>query len=72
MTNQPDLVGIPEIAERLRVARRTVITWRYTHKRHPPKPPWEPFPEPRQFISARPVWDWPEIEQWAKTTGRLQ
>lgn len=72
MTTQVDLVGIPEVAERLGVSRRTVITWRYLHKRRPPRPPWEPFPQPRQIVSGRPVWDWAEVEQWAKTTGRLQ
>jgi hypothetical protein len=71
MNDQVDLVGVPEIAERLGVPRRSVITWRYTHRRRPPKPPWQPFPEPRLVVSGRPVWDWAEVERWAKMTGRL-
>lgn len=65
-----DLVGIPEVAKRLRVSRRTVTSWRYRHKRNP-HPPWQPFPEPRQIVSGRPVWDWATVHAWAKATGRL-
>ena len=70
MTNQQNLVGIPEIASRLGVSRRTVSTWRYRHK-NPPGPPRAPFPDELMLVSGRPVWDWAKVEQWAKTTGRL-
>jgi predicted DNA-binding transcriptional regulator AlpA len=65
-----DLVGIPEIAERLGVARRTVVAWRYRHRRRPVKPPWRPFPEPLS-LTGRPVWRWADIEEWAQATGRV-
>jgi predicted DNA-binding transcriptional regulator AlpA len=68
---QQDLVGIPEIASRLGVSRRTVATWRYRHQ-NPPSPPRAPFPPEFMVVSGRPVWDWAEVEQWAKTTGRIR
>jgi predicted DNA-binding transcriptional regulator AlpA len=70
MTDNLDLVGIPEIAERLGVARRTVVAWRYRHRRRPVKRPWLPFPEPFS-LGGRPVWQWTDIERWAQATGRL-
>lgn len=70
MADGRDLVGIPEIAERLGVARRTVVAWRYRHHRRPIKPPWLPFPEPFS-IGGRPIWRWSDIEEWARATGRL-
>ncbi len=71
MSDQQDLVGIPEIAERLSKSRRTVIAWRYRAK-NPPPPPWEPFPTELMLVSGRPIWDWTDVEAWAKRTGRLQ
>jgi hypothetical protein len=57
------LVGAVEIADRLGVARPQVIyTWR---KRHPD------FPEPVSHLSIGYVWNWPDVERWAKATGRL-
>jgi hypothetical protein len=70
MGDRLDLVGIPEIAARLGVPRRTVITWRYRHK-NPPAPPWQPFPAQFMIVSGRPVWRWEDVEAWAKETGRL-
>ncbi len=71
MSAQLDLVGVPEIAERLGVSRRTVITWNY-RRRLPLRPPWQPFPEPLKTISGRPAWDWADVETWARLTGRLR
>ncbi len=71
MGDVPDLVGIAEIAARLGVSRRTVASWRYRHKR-PPKPPWQPFPEPFGHPGGHPVWQWADVDAWAKATGRLK
>ena len=56
------LVGAAEIAERLGVKRSTVVhDWR---RRHPA------FPEPVARLRAGLVWAWPDVEKWAKSTGR--
>lgn len=57
------LVGTAEIAERLGVAQpETVHSWRRRH---------ESFPVPVATLSIGLVWYWPEVERWAKATGRL-
>lgn len=56
-----DPVGAVEIAERLGVARATVDQWRQRRI----------LPAPRWTVGGRPAWEWPQIEQWAKVTGRL-
>ena len=55
-------VGAAEIAERLGVRAQTVHTWRQRKL----------MPEPRWTVSGQPAWDWVEIEEWAKRTGRLR
>ena len=58
------LVGAREIAERLG-SKRTV----YVHdlrRRHPD------FPAPVAKLSAGLVWDWEEVEKWARATGRIK
>jgi hypothetical protein len=58
-----DLVGAAEIAERLHVARPQVVhEWRRRHV---------DFPAPIATLSQTHVWVWPEVEQWARKTGRL-
>lgn len=58
-----DLVGAAEIAERLGLAHpQTVHTIR---RRHPD------FPEPVARLKTAMVWNWPDVERWAKSTGRL-
>jgi predicted DNA-binding transcriptional regulator AlpA len=58
------LVGAAEIAERLGVKRSTVVhDWR---RRHPD------FPEPVATLKTAMVWAWPDIERWARSTGRLK
>ena len=57
------LVGAAEIAERLGVARPQVVhEWRRRHT---------DFPEPVARLRQALVWAWPDVEQWARRTGRL-
>ena len=57
-----DLVGAAEIAERLGLAQvQTVHTWR---RRHPD------FPEPVARLKQALIWSWPDVDTWARTTGR--
>ncbi len=58
-----ELVGAAEIAERLGITEpRTVHLWR---RRYPDFPP--PVAQLRQAL----VWAWPDVERWARSTGRL-
>jgi len=57
------LVGAAEIARRLHVRRPQVVhTWR---RRFPD------FPEPVVRLDLGLVWYWPDVERWAKRTGRV-
>ncbi len=57
------LVGVTEIARRLGVkAASRVHDWR---RRYPD------FPEPVAKLAMGLVWYWPEVEKWARKTGRL-
>src|SRR5262245_23657937 len=55
-------VGGAEIAQRLGVRAQTVHTWRQRKL----------MPRPRWTVSGLPAWDWNEIEDWARRTGRLK
>lgn len=58
-----DLVGAHEIAQRLGVARPQVIhEWRRRH---------QDFPEPIAALKTALIWDWSDVEVWAKSTGRI-
>lgn len=58
-----DLVGTAEIARRLGVAMpEVVVKWRH---RYPD------FPEPVAQLERALVWAWPDVERWARRTGRL-
>ncbi len=58
-----DLVGAAEIAERLSLAHpQTVHAWR---SRYPE------FPQPVAKLKQAMVWAWPDVEAWARATGRL-
>lgn len=64
-TNQ--LVGSGEIAERLESRISTVHWWRRND---------ETFPRPVAVLgpsTGRPtyIWSWPDVETWARRTGRL-
>lgn len=57
------LVGAAEIAARLGVKRPQVVhDWRRRH---------EDFPEPVAHLRQALVWYWPDVERWARATGRL-
>lgn len=58
-----DLVGAAEIAERIGVAHAQTV--HNLRKRHPD------FPEPVAKLRQAMVWAWPDVERWAKATGRL-
>ena len=58
-----DLVGAAEIAERLGLAQvQTVHTWRRRY---------EDFPEPVAQLRQALIWSWPDVREWARTSGRL-
>ena len=58
-----ELVGAAEIARRLGSSRPQVVhAWRRRH---------DDFPEPVATIDKVLVWHWPDVEAWAKATGRL-
>jgi len=57
------LVGAAEIAERLGISHPTTIhMWR---KRYPD------FPAPIAQLSQAMIWNWPDVERWARKTGRI-
>lgn len=59
-----DLVDSLAIADRLNMADTTAVL--NLARRH------EDFPEPVAIFGGRVrVWVWPEVEGWAKATGRL-
>lgn len=56
------IVGAAEIAQRLGVARGVVGDWRRRY---------DDFPEPVASLTMGHVWNWPDVERWARDTGRL-
>jgi hypothetical protein len=61
MPKDCDPVGTDDIADRLGVKRQTVAMWRYRKL----------LPDQEWTVSGRPAWNWPDIEKWARETGRL-
>jgi hypothetical protein len=57
-----DPVGAVEIASRLRVRRDTVDQWRLRDLG---------FPEPKWKVGGRPAWNWSDVREWARASGRL-
>jgi hypothetical protein len=55
-----DPVGALEIGERLDARPQTVAQWHFRGL----------LPPPRWTVSGRPAWNWPDIERWARVTGR--
>lgn len=62
-----DPVGLVEIAASLGVERKTVSQWHWRSKRGDLP---VPMPDPRWTVSGAPAWHWPDIEKWARDTGR--
>jgi len=58
------LVGAHEIADRL--------GWSHAQSVHTIRKRHADFPEPIARLKTAMVWDWREVEAWAKQTGRLQ
>ena len=59
-----DLVGAREIADRLGVRQASMVHhWRRRHA---------DFPVPVVTLHAGHFWLWPEVERWARATGRLK
>jgi predicted DNA-binding transcriptional regulator AlpA len=56
-----ELVGVAEIAERLGVGTSVVHDWTRRHT---------DFPSPVLTLRMGFVFAWPEVERWAKKTGR--
>jgi hypothetical protein len=57
-----ELVGAAEIAERLGVAHvETVHVWRRRHA---------DFPKAVVKLRQAMIWYWPDVEKWARRTGR--
>jgi predicted DNA-binding transcriptional regulator AlpA len=52
----PDLAGLAEIAEMLRITKRTA--WNYTKRAD--------FPEPLDRLASGPVWRRADVEAWGK------
>jgi hypothetical protein len=58
-----DLVSAHEIADRLHVGRPSVVhDWRYRALE---------FPAPVTVLGSVLVWLWPDVEAWARETGRI-
>ena len=57
-----DPVGTLEIAQRLGVRQQTVAMWKLRGL----------LPAPAWSVSGNPAWDWPDIERWARDSGRLK
>lgn len=58
-----DLVGAAEIAERLSLSHPQNV---HTMRRR-----YADFPDPVATLRQAMVWNWPDVERWAKSTGRL-
>ena len=57
------LVGASEIAKRLGLkTRQSVHVWRQRY---------DDFPEPVLRLDMGLVWNWPDVERWAKKAGKL-
>ena len=56
-----DLVGVAEIAKRLGVGTSVVHDWQRRH---------EEFPSPIVRLKMGFLWTWPDVQAWARSTGR--
>jgi hypothetical protein len=59
-----DLVGATDIAARLDLASGSLVhDWRARY---------DDFPAPIARVGTVVVWAWPDVEKWAKQTGRIK
>ena len=59
-----DIVGAHEISERLGGSQTSLVhVWRLRHKS---------FPKPVVVLQAGMLWDWNEVEAWARKTNRIK
>jgi predicted DNA-binding transcriptional regulator AlpA len=58
------LVGAAEIAKKLGYSNPEYV--------HDLRRRYDDFPEPLKRLAAGFVWDWADVEAWAKATGRLK
>jgi len=64
VVNVADLVAVEQIAERLDLKQASLVhDWirRGTNG----------FPEPIAKLGSIRIWAWPDVEKWARSTGRL-
>ena len=59
-----DLVGAAEIAERL--------GWSHAQNVHTIRRRHSDFPQSVATLRQAMVWSWPDVEKWARATGRLK
>jgi hypothetical protein len=57
---KPLPVGCTDIATRLGVKPQTVQMWHWRGL----------LPEPDWTVSGAPAWDWNNVHEWARSTGR--
>lgn len=60
----PELVAVPDIAERTGHSRQNVLQWVNGQRRAE-----RPFPEPEGTAGRSPVWRWAEVHAWLAATG---
>ncbi|MGW0792213.1 helix-turn-helix transcriptional regulator [Streptomyces sp. NPDC002911] len=61
----PDLVGVPDIAERTGRSRQNVLQWVHGERRAEAGP----FPDPEGTVGRSLVWRWAEINAWLTGMG---
>ncbi|MFE2601226.1 helix-turn-helix transcriptional regulator [Streptomyces sp. NPDC059396] len=60
----PELVGVPDIAERTGRSRQNVLQWVTGERRAD-----SPFPEPEGAVGRSLVWRWAEVNAWLELIG---
>jgi len=58
-----DLVGAAEISSRLGCTKNVVHEWERRH---------QDFPRPIARLTMGKIWYWPNVEAWARSTGRIR
>lgn len=56
-----NLVTTHQIADKLGVKPDTIRQWRHRNLQ---------FPDPVRRFENVPVWEWADVQEWAKATGR--